>query len=344
MKSLIKYMSAITLSVLLTMAIGGQVYAQRGGHSGGGGFHGGGGGGGFHGAVNSGGGFRGSVAGRSGFGVRSGAITRSNYAVRGAVGVRGNYAVRGAVGVRGGFGARAYAGRGGSYVYGGRTYYRGGYGYGGRNYYRGGYGYGGGFYHYGWGWGYPHLGLYFGFLPFGYYPFYWDSNPYYYYGGVFYRPYNGGYQVTTPPLGAAVPSLPSNARSIMIDGVQYYEASGVYYQQSDDANGKTVYVVVGRDGVLNTENANDQPTNDNETTMDNPGNNPSANTNGTQTDNTEKPAITLKVGDVLHQLPADCRKVTLNNKKYYVSPDNVFYEEVEDDNGTGYRVASVPGT
>ena len=308
MKSLIKYMSALTLSVLLTMAIGGQVYAQRGGHGGGGG------------------GFRGSVSSRSAVGVRSGAVTRSNYAVRGAVGVRGNYAVRGGVG------ARAYAVRGGSYVYRGRTYYRGGYGYGG------------GFYRYGWGWGYPHLGLYFGFLPFGYYPFYWDSYPYYYYGGVFYRPYNGGYQVTAPPLGAAVPNLPSNAHSIMIDGVQYYEASGVYYQQSADANGKTVYVVVGRDGVLNTENGNDQPTNDNEPTMENPGGNSGASNNATQTENAAKPAITLKVGDVLHQLPADCRKVTLNNKKYYVSPDNVFYEEVKDDNGTGYRVASVPGT
>jgi hypothetical protein len=44
----------------------------------------------------------------------------------------------------------------------------------------------------------------------------------------------------------------------------------------------------------------------------------------------------------LHDLPADCRKVTLNNKKYYVSPDNVFYEEFQDADGTSYRVASVP--
>jgi hypothetical protein len=55
------------------------------------------------------------------------------------------------------------------------------------------------------------------------------------------------------------------------------------------------------------------------------------------------PELKIKVGDVVDQLPADCRKVTLNNKKFFVSPDNVFYEEYQDANGTGYRVASVPG-
>ena len=51
----------------------------------------------------------------------------------------------------------------------------------------------------------------------------------------------------------------------------------------------------------------------------------------------------IQVGDVIEQLPLDCRKVTLNDKKYYVSPDNVFYEQFKDANSTGYRVASVPG-
>src|ERR1700756_69504 len=86
----------------------------------------------------------------------------------------------------------------------------------------------GGFYRSGFGYyGYPHIGFYLGILPYGYYPFYWNDMLYYYYGGVFYTPYDGGgYQVTTPPLGAAIPSLPDGARSIVINGQQFYEING----------------------------------------------------------------------------------------------------------------------
>jgi hypothetical protein len=50
-----------------------------------------------------------------------------------------------------------------------------------------------------------------------------------------------------------------------------------------------------------------------------------------------------KVGDIVNQLPDNCRKVILNGKKYYVSPDNIYYEKVTDPNGNvGYRIASLP--
>jgi hypothetical protein len=144
-----------------------------------------------------------------------------------------------------------------------------------------------------------------------------------------------------PPVGAAVPSLPSGAEPINIDGIVYYEYNGVYYQESQDENGRTVYIVAGKDGVLNTENGganiNDQPMTDNDDPiMDN------NSTNDNQPENTTYEA-NVKVGDVVDQLPEDCRKVTLNGKKLYVSPDNIFYEEFKDADGTGYRVASVPG-
>jgi len=45
---------------------------------------------------------------------------------------------------------------------------------------------------------------------------------------------------------------------------------------------------------------------------------------------------------VVDTLPDDCRKVTINKKKYYVSPDNIFFEEFKDADGSGYRVASIP--
>jgi len=188
----------------------------------------------------------------------------------------------------------------------GRGYFAG-VGYHGGAFYRPGFGY----------YGYPHLGFYLGILPFGYYPFYWGAGLYYYYNGIFYTPYdNGGYQVTAPPIGAGVPSLPENANAIKIDGVQYYEADGVYYKESVDDKGKKIYVVAGRDGVLNTG------------------------------DNATDPNATIaapKVGDIVNQLPDDCRKVILNGKKYFVSPDGIYYEKITDPSGnTAYRIASLP--
>ncbi|MGZ3945159.1 MAG: DUF6515 family protein [Mucilaginibacter sp.] len=161
--------------------------------------------------------------------------------------------------------------------------------------------------------GYPTIGFHLGLLPFGYYPFYWGSDLYYYSGGVFYRPYDdGGYEVTVPPVGAVVPDLPKGAKSIVINGQQYYEFNGVYFQATVDDKGKTTYVVAGKDGVLNT---------------------------GGDADNPPAP----QVGDVVNELPEGCKKVTLNNKKYYVAPDGIYYEDFTDNhNFKAFRIASIP--
>lgn len=354
MKRISKYLSALAFTGLLSIALITSADAQhRGGGGGshgggGGGFHGGGGGG-FHGGGggsfrSSGGSFRGNVGARSGA-FRGSVNSRTTVIGRGGsyrATVGGRPAVRGGVYSHGVYRGGAYRGgyyRGGRY-YGGGYYRGGGFYRGGRYFSHYGYGYGG--FRFGFGWGYPHIGLYLGVLPFGYYPFYWDSLPYYYYGGTFYEPYNGGYHVVVPPMGASVPNLPSGAQSIVIDGVQYYEMNGVYYQQGTDAQGRTTYTVVGKDGVLNTGGGdngdgamNYQPDN----------NAPTDNSNmNTQTDANNKPDVmaAVSVGDIVTELPPDCRKVTLNNKKFYVSPDNIFYEDYKDDNGKGYRVASVP--
>jgi len=161
--------------------------------------------------------------------------------------------------------------------------------------------------------GYPNIGFRFGLLPVGYYPFYWGADLYYYSAGVFYRPYDdGGYEVTTPPVGAAVPELPRGARSIVIDGQQYFEFNGVYFQPSTNDQGKTIYVVAGKDGVLNTNGDAGNP-----------------------------PAP--QVGDVVNQLPDGCKKVTLNGKKYYVAPDGIYYEDFSaSDKQKAYRIVSIP--
>lgn len=171
--------------------------------------------------------------------------------------------------------------------------------------------YNGGYY------GYPGVGFRMGYLPHGYYPFYWGSDLYYYYGGVFYRPYDGGgYEVTVPPVGAEVPGLPRGASSIVINGQQYYEFNGVYYQAIVNDKGKTVYVIAGKDGVLNTDGSDDS---------------------------VDGPPPAPQVGDVVNQLPDNCRKVKLNGKKYFVSPDGIYYEEFTDANNMqAYRIASIP--
>jgi hypothetical protein len=236
----------------------------------------------------------GHIGGGVGFHGSSGLSVQGGGNYRGSTGIRNNVGV-----------SRTSAGL--SYRSG--TGYFAGSGYHSGAFYRPGFGY----------FGYPHVGFYLGVLPLGYYPFYWGSSLYYYSGGVFYSPYdNGGYQVTAPPLGAGVPNIPKNAQAIKIDGVQYYEVDGVYYNESVNDKGEKIYVVAGRDGVLNTDDS--------------------------VTDPNAAPTVSApKIGDIINQLPDGCRKVTLNGKKYFVSPNDIYYEKVTDPDGNvAYRIASLP--
>jgi hypothetical protein len=192
---------------------------------------------------------------------------------------------------------------------------RGGVGFGLGLGYRSAYGYRPAYY----GFGYPSLGFYLNTLPYGYYPFYMGSSMYYYNNGIFYSPYDDGYVVTAPPVGAAVPGLPKGAKSIMIDNQQFFEYNGVYYKVVINDKGDKVYVVAGKDGVLSTAREDDG--------------------DGDTADQYQGP----RVGDIANRLPENSRSVTLNGKKYYVSPDEVYYEAVRDNRGNiGYKVASVP--
>ncbi len=155
----------------------------------------------------------------------------------------------------------------------------------------------------------PYVGFRLSVLPFGYYPFFFGADQFYYYGGLFYRHYDDGYRVVVPPVGAEVPKLPKGANQVTINGQTFYEYKGVYYSEKVNADGKKIYVVAGKDGVLNTDKAVD---------------------NGPQ------------IGDVIDQLPEDCREVMLKDQKYYVSPDDVYYEEVADGNKVTYRVVGKP--
>lgn len=100
----------------------------------------------------------------------------------------------------------------------------------------------------------PPPGLRVNVLPSGYFPFYTGGYPYYYSNGIFYRNNNRSrdYEVIDAPVGAEVPSLPSDARTMMIDGEKFYSVNGSYFKDAVKPNGELWYRVVGRNGVLNT--------------------------------------------------------------------------------------------
>jgi hypothetical protein len=183
----------------------------------------------------------------------------------------------------------------------------GGTGYwGNHGYYHNNHGYYGSYYR-------PRLGFSIGVLPYGYYPFYFGDYEYFYSAGLFYQYDNSQYTVVEPPIGAQVTTLPDNAQSIVINGQQYYEANGVYYAPYKKDDGTMVYEVAGKDGELNTGS----------TIQDEP--------------------RALQMGDIVAELPQDCRKINVNGQKLYVSPDGVYYQEQVDSNrNKTYKIVGLP--
>jgi len=245
---------------------------------------------------------------------RQGVAVRGNYgyAPRNGIAVRGNYGYPQRTGVvsprigstpgTSAFAANAY-----------RTSPRIGYGsaagsFWGRH----------GYYHYNHGYYNTYYGVNLGFrcriLPYGYYPFFWGDYQYYFCNGLFYTYDNEEYTVVEPPIGAEVTTLPDKAQSIVINGQQYYEADGVYYQAVTKDDGTVVYMVAGKDGVLNTDNVQDD-------------------------DQPQGP----QMGDLVTQLPPDCRKIKVSGQKLWVSPDGVYYQEQVDEKGLKtYKVVGLP--
>lgn len=165
----------------------------------------------------------------------------------------------------------------------------------------------------------PPFGIHVNVLPRGYWPLRIAGNPYFYYNGTFYRQTTNDYEVVQAPVGADVPSLPRDAKTVVIDGSKYYEYNGSYFKDHVTRNGELWYTVMGKHGVLNTERDNAYPPEQPvpEETKD------------------ARPAI----GQVFDSLPADTKTIVISSKKYYLSPDNVYYEEVIDGKQTRYKVA-----
>jgi hypothetical protein len=159
----------------------------------------------------------------------------------------------------------------------------------------------------------PRVGLSVNVLPYGYYPFYYGPSLYYYGGGMYYQQTDNSFTVVEPPIGAEVKQLPDDAKSIVIDGVQYYEMNGVYYQPVIKDDGTTTYQIAGKDGELNIDDKNAQD------------------------------APPIQVGDLVDNLPEDYKKITLNGEKYYVTANGYYLQDAVDENGKKvYKIISVP--
>ncbi|HUZ58593.1 MAG TPA: DUF6515 family protein [Hanamia sp.] len=287
--------------------------------------------------------YRGNVVARSPqrntnvYNTRTTVLSRNNYAMQ-----RGSY--------RGGYSNRYVYHNYYGNVYGHRTSFM----YGTR--YRfiprsfisirfGGYPY---YYHSGFYYGYydgfyqpvfPPFGLRIGILPFGYSSFYWGGYPYYYYNGIYYQNYgNDGYQVVDAPMGATVSSLPGGATSVVVNGETLYELNGTYYKAGQDANGNTIFTVVGKNGVINNtpDYQNNNGTTDNGASQfqgdDSQQQYPATNAapsnvapSNVPPSNVAPPnTSTLQIGDTMAQLPNGSKLVDINGEQLYQTPDNVY--------------------
>jgi hypothetical protein len=115
----------------------------------------------------------------------------------------------------------------------------------------------------------------------------------------------------------------------VINGREYYEYNGTYYQRVD--NGAQPYEVVGVNGLLQNDLAPATP--DDDVLSDGSIMAPDANVI-TPDPNMEP--------QTLSALPENFKTVTLNNITYYVSPSGEYYTKNIDENGkVTYTVAAI---
>ncbi|MBN1548459.1 MAG: hypothetical protein JW902_17550, partial [Syntrophaceae bacterium] len=66
-------------------------------------------------------------------------------------------------------------------------------------------------------------------LPRGYHTTYYRNRPYYFWEGVWYRPYGTYFTVVAPPIGLVIPILPPFHTTLWVGGIPYYYANETYY-------------------------------------------------------------------------------------------------------------------
>jgi len=76
---------------------------------------------------------------------------------------------------------------------------------------------------------YPARGHYVTSLPHGYHTVYHHRTPYYFWEGVWYRPYGAYFSIIAPPIGLVIPLLPPFYTTLWVGGIPYYYANDTYY-------------------------------------------------------------------------------------------------------------------
>ena len=167
---------------------------------------------------------------------------------------------------------------------------------------------------------FPPFGLTIGSLPYGYWGFNFGGFPYYYYNGIYYQEHEKKYQVVQAPIGASVPQIPKEAKVVVLNNEKYYEYNGTYYKEYIKEDGSIWYTVAGLNGVLNT------------------GVSDSTNNSIAVPEVTIVKTKQFNIGDIFDNLPLECKAVVINNKKFYVSANNIYFEEFIENNALKYKV------
>jgi len=87
---------------------------------------------------------------------------------------------------------------------------------------------------------YPQRGYAVGALPSGSRSVVYGRDHFYFYGGVWYRPFGPRFVVVAPPIGVVIPFLPDFYTTVWFGGVPYYYANDTYYLWNRDARGYVV--------------------------------------------------------------------------------------------------------
>lgn len=222
--------------------------------------------------------------------------------------------------------------------------------------------FGSGYYGYGWGPGFginiviPPSERYTGQAPSGATKRVYGGITYYYRNNTYYRKRkDGGFEMVEPPLGASLDRIPQDARLRKIDGEYFYEYRGAFYQMKEDENEERYYIVVGKNGDLMLNDAYERRFGKEEgnTSQENLRTDTKADTekmpivkNGNaEQEETTSPKhanpVLPQAGDKFDELPANCKEVTINGEKLFVSPNGVYYKKRTTDEFTYYEVVKM---
>jgi len=188
---------------------------------------------------------------------------------------------------------------------------------------------------------------YFG-VPHGSISITFGGNPYYYFGGTFYRPYGGYYRSIFPPIGIHIGVLPYGYLPIYVGPDLFYFYNGIYYRRYDDRSYEVVDAPMGaqlsslptgaRSVVVNGEKFyelngtyyKEDRNAKGKVVYTVVGKNGHIDNSENEPAPAPAPPATPKTGDRVSELPDNCKTVVINGQKLYASPNDTYYRAEPD--------------